>query len=99
MPWLRSEHLCINNHSNLTEADFKKIINRFKDAYEDIRVNEIKDTDFSIDENFCKVKGTYDIAVKLQVEELALRGNWEVNFEMDLGDWSIVNVQIEGINF
>ena len=30
MPWLRSENLCINNHSNLTVTDFKKIINRLK---------------------------------------------------------------------
>jgi hypothetical protein len=99
MPWLRRENLCINNHSNLTETDFKKIINRFKEAYEDIIVNEIKDVDFSIDENFCQVKGIYDITMKLPMEEMVIRGNWDVSFEKDLGDWCIVNVQIEGINF
>lgn len=99
MPWLRSENLCINNHNNLTETGFKEIINRFKEAYDDIIVNEIKDVDFSIDENFCQVKGIYNITMKLPMEEMVIRGNWDVNFEKDLGDWSIVNVQIEGINF
>ena len=99
MPWLRRENLCINNHNNLTEADFKEIINRFKEAYEDIIVNEIKDVDFSIDETLCQVKGIYNITMKLPGEEMVTAGNWNVNFERDLGYWSIVNVQIEGINF
>jgi hypothetical protein len=86
MPWLRRENLCINNHNNLTETDFKEIINSFKEAYEDIIVNEIKDVDFSIDENFCQVKGIYNITMKLPMEEMILRGNWDVNFEKALGD-------------
>ena len=37
--------------------------------------------------------------MKLPAEEMVKKGNWNVNFEKELGYWSIVNVQIEGINF
>ena len=101
MPHLRSNNLRLNEHYPVSEENFKEIINRFKGVYEDIKVNEIKDVDFSINEKFCQVKGTYDVTFILPLEEIVLRGNWQVEFELDedLGYWDIVNVQIEGINF
>ena len=98
---LRSNNLRLNEHYPVSEENFKEIINRFKGLYEDIKVNEIKDVDFSINEKFCKVIGTYDVTFILPLEEIVLRGNWQVEFELDedLGYWDIVNVQIEGINF
>jgi len=101
MPHLRSENLRLNDHYPVSEENFKEIINRFKDVYEDIKVNEIKDVDCTIDEKICQVTGTYDIAMKLPLEEIVLRGSWLVEFELDedFGYWYIVNVQIEGIGF
>ncbi len=99
MPLLPSENLRINDHYPLTEKEFKAIINRFKEAYEDIVVNEINDTDFSMDEKVCEVKGIYDIIAKLPAEEISLKGNWLVEFNCNGDFWEIVNVQIEGINF
>ncbi len=99
MPLLPSENLRINDHYPLTETEFKEILNRFKEAYDDITINEVKDLDFLIDEKLCQVKGIYDINTKLQSEELSLKGNWTVEFNWDGTFWEVVNVQIEGINF
>ena len=99
MTHLERENLCINNHYPVSVEEFKKIINRFKEVYEDIVVNEIKDVDFSIDEKRCHVKGIYDVTMKLPLEEIILKGNWLVEFTWDGDYWEIVNVQIEGINF
>ena len=99
MTHLERENLCINNHYPVSVEEFKKIINRFKEVYEDIIVNEIKDVDFSIDEKRCHVKGIYDVTMKLPLEEINLKGNWLVEFLWDGDYWEIVNVQIKGINF
>ena len=101
MPHLRNENLRINDHYPLSEENFKEIINRFKEVYEDIKVNEIKDVDCTIDEKTCQVKGAYNITMVLPLEEIVLQGNWMVEFELDedFGYWDIVNVQVEGIRF
>ena len=44
----------------------------------------MKDVDFSIDENFCQVKGIYDITMKLPSEEMVIQGNWMVKFEIEI---------------
>ncbi len=99
MPLLPSENLRINDHYPLTEAEFKEILKRFKEAYDDIIINEVKDLDVSIDEKLCQVKGIYDINTKLQSEEISMKGNWMVEFNWDGTFWEVVNVRIEGINF
>jgi len=99
MPWLGTENLSLNNHNHLTQEEYKNLINRFKEFYEDIIINEIKDVDFLIDENSCQVKGIYNVMMKLPFEEIILKGNWLVEFNWDGDYWEIVNVQIEGINF
>ncbi len=101
MPHLKSNNLRLNNHFPVSEENFKKIINRFKEVYEDIKVNEIKDVDCFLNEKSCQVKGAYDIALTLALEEISLQGRWQLEFELDedLGYWDIISVQIEGINF
>ncbi|MGH2566568.1 MAG: hypothetical protein ACRDE5_18760, partial [Ginsengibacter sp.] len=99
MPLMPSENLRINDHYPLTEAEFKAIVNRFKEAHDDITINEVKDVDFSMSEKLCQVKGVYDITTKLQSAEISLKGNWMVEFNWDGTFWEVVNVQIEGINF
>lgn len=99
MPWLKSENLSLNNNTNLTQEEFKQKINRFKEVYEDIITNEINAVDCSIDEKSCHVKGIYDVTMKLDLEEIVLKGNWLVEFVWDGDYWEIINVQIDGINF
>lgn len=76
------------------------IINRFKNAYEDIKVNEITSIDCIIEDTNCRVNGKYDIILVSVPEEINLKEKWFVEFEFDgFGFWEINHVQIEGINF
>lgn len=100
MPMLKKENLRINDHYPLSEKEYLTVINRFKDAHEDIKVNEISNTDCVIEDNNCRVNGKYDIILVSVQEEINLKGKWFVEFEFDgFGFWEIDHVQIEGINF
>ncbi len=100
MPMLRKENLRINNHYPLSEEKYINIINRFKEAYEDIKPNDLATTDSQIVDTNCQVKGTYDVTLVLPSEEINAKGNWLVEFEFDgYGFWEIYHVDIEGINF
>lgn len=100
LPWIRKENLQLNNYCSLTEEKFKELINRFKDAYEDIKPNDLTGIDCIIDNTNCQVKGMYDITLVLPSEEFNIKGNWLVEFKFDdYGFWEIYHVQIEGINF
>lgn len=100
MPMLKKENLRINDRYPLSEKEYLTVINRFKDAYEDIKVNEITNTDCVIENKNCRVNGKYDIILVSALEEINLKGKWLVEFEFDtFGFWEISHVQIEGINF
>ncbi|MEO8962016.1 MAG: hypothetical protein ABI325_09050 [Ginsengibacter sp.] len=100
MPMLKKENLRINDRYPLSEKEYLTVINRFKDAYEDIKVNEITSTDCIIEDTNCRVNGKYDIILVSVPEEINLKGKWFVKFEFDdFGFWEINQVQIEGINF
>ena len=99
--WFRRENLTLNNRYQLNEEEFKKIVNRFKELYEDIKLNDITNVDCFIENTVCNVKGMYDVTLVLPLEEINLKGKWLVEFGLheEFGDWQIHNVQIEGINF
>ena len=100
IPMLRKDDLRINDHHPLSEKEYIDIINQFKEAYEDIKANDLTTTDCQIVDTNCQVKGTYDITLVLPSEEINLKGNWLVEFEFDdFGFWEIYHVYIEGINF
>ncbi len=100
MPMLKKESLRINNNFPLSEKEYLNIINRFKEAYEDIKINDVTSTNCVIKDNNCQVTGSYDIILASALEEINSRRNWLVEFEFDdFGLWEIYHVQIEGINF
>lgn len=99
MPMLSSKHLRINKHYPLTEKEYLTIINRFKKAYEDIKVNDLTSIDCVINDTSCQVTGTYDIVLVSTLEETNLKDKWLVEFNWDGTFWEIANVEIEGINF
>jgi len=98
LPWMRKENLQLNTYCSLTEEKFKELINRFKDAYEDIKLSDLTNINCVIDNNNCQVKGMYDVTLVLPSEEVNAKGSWLVEFD-NYGFWEIYNVQIEGINF
>ncbi|MEO8711522.1 MAG: hypothetical protein ABI405_05330 [Parafilimonas sp.] len=95
------DNITLNNYNALSQEEFKNIINRFKDAFDEIELNELNDINCLINENICNVEGTHSASGKFANELMQWNGKWNVQFEFDdeYGDWSINNVQIEGINF
>ncbi len=101
MPLLKKENLRINDHYPVSEKEYINLINRFKDAYEDIQLQEMNDPVCTIEGNSCYVKGNYDVTLTFSSEEIFINGEWMVEYEFDedFGFWEIANVQVEGINF
>jgi hypothetical protein len=101
MPLLKKENLRINDHYPVSEKEYINLINRFKDAYEDIQLQEMNDPVCTIEGNCCYVKGNYDVTLTFSSEEIFINGEWMVEYEFDedFGFWEIANVQVEGINF
>ena len=99
LPWFQKENIRLNNHFPISEENFKELVNRFKQMYEDIQLNNLINIDCVINDTNCQVKGSYDVTLVLPLEEIILKGNWLVEFNWDGDYWEIINVQIEGINF
>ena len=101
MHHFRKEGLRLNDHFPITEDEFKILVNRFHDAFDDLEVEEANDYYCGIDDRSCKVKGYYSVVGKLSSGDVPLKGNWMVEFEPDADGyyWYIVNVQVEGIRF
>ena len=90
-----------NDHKALSHDDFKALINRFKDLYDEVELNDLNVESVNITDKVCPVKGNYHVSVKLENEVIEYKGNWLVEFSY-IGDWDywyITNVKIEGINF
>lgn len=104
MHHFRRGNLRLNEHFPLTEDEFKNVVNRFKEAYIDMKlapINQEEDVLCIFEKEICRVKGPYELTLKLPLEEIILKGNWTIEYELDddLGYWYIINVQVEGINF
>jgi hypothetical protein len=101
MAMFRSKNLAINEHSGLSEEEFKKIVNRFKNAYDSMQEPEITNVQCNMADGTCDVTGTYAVTVMAGTESLQLSGNWLVQSAWDdeMGGWDIWRVQMEGIKF
>lgn len=100
MPMLRKGNLRLNNHFPLSEKEYIIIINRFKESYADIGVNDIESNKCILNDTYCQVTGSYDIVLVSALEEIKQKGSWLVEFEFDdFGFWEIYHVHIAGINF
>lgn len=104
LEWTHNFHhdnLQLNQHSLLTLEDLKTIVNRFKAAYDNLEIIELKETGCTVDEDSSDVCGSYVVNAVTGNDTLTLSGKWVVNFERDtdLGYWFIKAVNIEGICF
>ena len=101
MHHFRRDGLRLNEHFPLAADEFKLLVNRFQDAYEDLELQEVSDYFCSIHDSNCKVKGSYAVTGKLTADQIFLKGNWTVEFEQDetFNYWYIVNVHVEGVEF
>jgi hypothetical protein len=104
MHHFRKENLRLNEHFLLIQDEFKNLVNRFKEAYVAMElepINQEEDVLCIFENEICQVKGSYELTLKLPLEEIILKGNWMVEYELDddLGYWYVINVQVDGINF
>ncbi|MEO6668706.1 MAG: hypothetical protein ABIN36_04455 [Ferruginibacter sp.] len=101
--WLcffQSENIRFNEHYPLTEEQFKNYVNNFKEAYDDIKCNDISGIKCEVNGNTSIVTGNYSVELSLAGQQQLITGKWLVGFESpDDYCWYINNVQIEGINF
>ena len=103
MEWMchfRKQGIQLNQHKDLSEDDFKIIVNLYKQAYDEIEVKELEETNCIVEKYESRVSGTYKVVAITGKESCIISGNWQVFFERDdlLDYWYINNVQIEGLN-
>ena len=104
MEWthhFRKENLRLNQYYPLGIKEFISIVNRFKEAYDDLTVNEILSNHCNVDATVSQVTGSYSVTATNGRDTYMLSGNWKTVLEIDekFGYWYIVEVEIEGIHF
>ena len=95
--WFAKENIKLNNHYNLTEEQLKEIVNSFKNKFDDVELKEIEHVSCDLKQENCKVTGTYETVFVFDNKPVTVKGNWLVEFILHNDYWSIVNVQIEGM--
>lgn len=97
----RKENLQLNNYPLLSIDEFTKIVNRFKEAYDNLEIDQIQESVCIVQEKESWVTGVYSITATSGKEVYPLSGKWKVVYEKDdhLEYWYIHTVIIEGINF
>jgi len=95
------QKLRLNDHFPLTIEQLITLTGTFKNAYDDIEIDEIKTLETVVNEKDSFVAGSYQIRAACDKKVYPLDGNWKVGFEIDeqSGYWYITEVKIEGIQF
>ena len=93
--------LRLNGHYPLSIDELKNIVNRFKEAYNSLEINEIAAGNCIIDDKLSTVTGKYAVTATIDTDKHLLSGNWKVIFLLDeeSGYWYITTIEINGINF
>jgi hypothetical protein len=101
--WMHSfaDNICLNDHALVTKEDFKNLINRFKDAYDAIELEELNTELSTMKDDYCQVTGKYSAHATFGPETMKWTGSWQVEFKNNqkFGFWFITDVQIENIAF
>ena len=96
-----AEKISLNDHVLLTKEDFKNLISRFKDAYDEIELDQVN-TDLSkIKDDLCAVDGKYAAHATFGNDKMQWAGSWkvELKYNEEFGYWFINDVQIENVAF
>lgn len=96
-----AKKLTLNKHQYISQDEFLRIINQFKNAFDDIDCKNVQPDKCSIDETVCTVTGIYEAAGFTGGDKMEWNGSWKVVFVFDdeLGYWNISEVHINGIRF
>ena len=101
MHHFRSGNLRLNHYTLLTAESLKQKVNAYKDRYKDLRIDQLKSNNCTIEGSRCRVRGTYCVTAIMSFGAIELAGDWQVQFDKneEFGNWSITAIDIEGISF
>jgi len=94
-----SKEVRFNDNFPITREALKEKINRFKETWDEIELEEVNASSAKLSHSLCVVQGAYSAVLSVQSIQTVCKGNWEVQFILDeqFDDWSIKNVLIEGL--
>jgi hypothetical protein len=97
----RSCNLEFNNYSAISADEFRQLINRFKDCFDDLLLTGKNEVSCTVNDIQCTTKGTYQAEALLTKEKQFFSGSWEMCFEKDEenGYWYINRIRVEDISF
>jgi hypothetical protein len=96
-----NEGLRLNGHYPISIDELKSIVNKFKEVYDELEINEIAAVNCIIEDKLSTVTGAYTVTATIDTGKQLLSGNWKVIFLLDeeSGYWYITDIEINGINF
>ena len=95
-----NEQLQLNLYHSLSKESFLKIINRFKESFDDIILTSLSKTEARLEERSATVNGHYRARCVLAGERISYRGEWTATLSKDEMDmWLITGMEIRGIEF
>jgi hypothetical protein len=85
----------------LTGEELKRVVNHFKNVFDELEIKELAESGCVIEQSVCTVKGNFEVTGTIGKEACPLKGNWKVILAQDLEstEWYITDVDIEGIRF
>ena len=98
------EDLCLNQYYPLTAGQFKRKINRFKNAFDNIELNDIQMNGHHSGNGKFEVYGTYRAIASQRDEIVVFSGDWLVTLQSNGSPGyplcpDIKSVSIEGVDF
>jgi hypothetical protein len=91
----------LNQYESLTGEELKRVVNHFKNVFDELEIKELAESGCVIEQSVCTVKGNFEVTGIIGKETCPLKGNWKVVLAQDLEstEWYITDVDIEGIRF
>ena len=95
-----NDNLRLNLYHSLTKDSFVKIINRFKESFDDIILTTLSKPEAVVEDETATVKGSYRARCVLEGERIRYSGNWTVSLRKEETEmWIITGMEISGIEF
>jgi hypothetical protein len=98
-PHIEEAKIHLNEHEQLSEDEFKSIINRFKDLFDDIFLRKLEVNSSVIEDSISTVRGVYGIDLINDAELIAIDNEWMVQLRQhpESGFWFVFNIQLGGL--